>query len=353
MRMFWLAGLGVAATVILEYSHSSAAAIFAVSALGLIPLAGVLGKATEQVALHQGPGLGGLLNATFGNATELILAALALREGLVDVVEASITGSIIGNLLLVLGLAVFCGGLRFKSLRFNPATAGMATSTMTLAVLGLIVPAVYAVVPHASRGIPGPEILRHLSLGVAGVLLAVYLLGLLFSLRTHRDIFQPADATEEVESPEWTLGKALVIMLAATGLVVLQSEILVGTLQELLNSVPIPPIFLGAIVLAVVGNAAEHGVAVVVAMRGQMDLAFQIACGSSTQVALFVAPVLVFYSLFTEHFLDLQFTLLEVLAVGISAVIVGIISADGEFNWFEGAQLLGVYAILALAFFWY
>ncbi|MBI3929442.1 MAG: calcium/proton exchanger [Armatimonadetes bacterium] len=348
-----IAAILLVASLVAEYLHAPAWLIFCLACGGLIPLAGILGKATEEVAIYLGPGVGGFLNATFGNATELIIAILALQKGLVEMVKASVTGSIIGNLLLVLGVSVVAGGVKYKSLKFNPANAGMANSMMLLAVLGLLIPAVYSRVPHPAGVVPTDTKLYYLTLWVAGVLMLLYLLGLVFSLVTHRDIFNPVSGTDQHETPEWSLRTALVVMLVATLLVIVQSEILVGTLKELLETFPIPEIFLGVIVVAVVGNAAEHAVAVLVAMRNQMDLAFQIACGSSTQVALFVAPVLVFVGAWMGVPMDLNFSLLEVVAVVISTFIVGTLAQDAEFNWFEGAQLLGVYLILALTFYFY
>ena len=353
MRIFVVAGILLLAALAAEALHAPAPWIFLSAAAALVPLAGILGRATEELSLRTGPAIGGLLNATFGNATELIIALVALNSGHVEIVKASITGSIVGNLLLVLGLAVFVGGLKFKTLKFNRVNAGVATSTMSLAVLALLIPALFARVPHPETHVPMDRSLLHLSEGVSAVLLAIYALGLLFSLKTHKDAFAPQTEPDHAEEPTWSTKLSLAVMLGTTVLVVLLSEILVGSIEELLQAIHLSEIFLGVIVLALVGNAAEHFVAVTVAARNQMDLSFQIACGSSTQVALFVAPVLVFAGVLMGKPMDLHFSLMEVLAVGASTVVVGLLSGDGEFNWFEGVQLLGVYMILAITFFFY
>lgn len=349
-RSFIVTAIFIVLSVIAHLAHWSAMLMFVVAAAAIIPLAGILGKATEEVAMRQGPAIGGLLNATFGNATELILALMSIHAGgaLLEMVKASITGSIVGNLLLVLGAAIVAGGLKYKTMAINPRSAGMATSQMMLAVIGLVVPAVFArVKPGASV-----QLLENLSLAVAAILMLMYVLGLIFSLGTHRHIFTIEEAEGESQTPEWSMAKAITVLLVATGLVVLESDFLVDAVEQLIESLHLSPIFLGAVVIAIVGNAAEHAVAVMVARRGGMELAFQIACGSSTQVALFVAPFLVFASLLMGRPLNLLFTLFEVLAIVVSVVIVSMISADGETNWFEGAQLLGVYAILCVAFYY-
>lgn len=323
---------------------------FVLSCAAIIPLAGILGQATEEVAKRQGPAVGGLLNATFGNATELILALVALREGgaLVEMVKASITGSIIGNLLLVLGLSIVAGGLRYKTMTINPAASGMAASQMVLAVIGLVVPAMFAVVkPGAANAA-----IDHMSVAVAAVLLAMYALGLVYSLGTHRHAFTGPDEMEEApEPPLWSMTTAVTVLLVSTLLVVLESELLIHAIEPLIETLHLSVVFMGAVVVAVIGNAAEHAVAVLMARKGQMNLAFQVACGSSTQVALFVAPVLVFASIAMGRPMNLLFTTFEVMAIVLSVGIVRVITSDGETNWFEGSQLLAVYAILCVAFY--
>lgn len=347
MAIYIAAAILLLLSIVSAAAHMPPAIVFVVSCAALVPLAGILGKATEEVAKRQGPAIGGLLNATFGNATELILALMALQKGgvLVDMVKASITGSIIGNLLLVLGAAIFAGGLRYKSLPIHPASAGMGSSMMLIAVIGLVVPAVF----HAGKPDAHPTLLVNMSLLVAAVLMGIYMLGLLFSLGTHRHVFTVED---EAEVPDWPMSRAIAVLLVATGLVVLESEIVVHAVERLVEAFNLSVVFLGAVVIAVVGNAAEHAVAIVVARKGKMDLAFQIASGSSAQVALFVAPFLVFAGWFMGKPMDLLFTPFEVAAVVVSVLIVNSITSDGETNWFEGVLLLGVYTILAVAFYY-
>lgn len=351
MRTYVITALLVVSSLVGHLVHADARLVFVLSAGAIIPLAGILGKATEEISMRQGPAVGGLLNATFGNATELILALVSIRAGgaLLDMVKASITGAIIGNLLLVLGVAIVAGGLRYKSLSINPRAAGMASSMMMLAVVGLVVPAVFArVKPDANE-----VLLENMSLAVSAVLMLIYALGLVFAFGTHRHIFNPeCGDDEEQEQPEWSMAKAITVLLVVTGLVVMESELLVDAVQVLIEALHLSPVFLGAVVIAIVGNAAEHAVAVIVARRGRMELAFQIACGSSTQIALFVAPFLVFASLLMGQPINLLFTVFEVLSIIASVVLVSIISQDGETNWFEGAQLLAVYAILCVAFYY-
>jgi Ca2+:H+ antiporter len=335
-------------------SHSL---IFVAACLAIIPLAGWLGRATEQVAHHTGEGIGGLLNATFGNAAELIIAIMALRKGLYPVVKASLTGSIIGNILLVLGASVFAGGLRHKEQDFN-ATAARAQSTMlTLAAIGLIMPAAF----HYIAGPGGRVDEDSLSLEISILLLLTYAAHLFFSLHTHKEHFGgeageggaatvPATA-EEMEKP-WSLRTAILVLVAATTAIAWVSEILVGSVEEAAVAFGMTRVFVGVIVVAVIGNAAEHSTAVLMAMKNRMELALGIAIGSSLQIALLVGPLLVILSHFIgPRNMDLVFTPAEVLAVFVSVLITGQIASDGKSNWLEGVQLIAVYVILALVFF--
>jgi Ca2+:H+ antiporter len=318
-------------------------AVFAVSALAVVPLAALMGRSTEVLASRTGPALGGLLNATFGNAAELILAITALRAGFLDLVKASVTGSILGNLLLILGLSLMAGGLRRPILTFNRTAAGTGGAMLLLAVVGLVFPALFA----ASHPGASTETSTHLSEGVALVLGLTYGLSLVFSLVTHRRLFQTASGPEaQAHEP---LGKAILTLGAATAVVALQSELLIGATESVVTRLGLSETFLGLIVIPLIGNAAENTSAVVVARRGQLDLALSIALGSSTQVALFVAPVLVGVGVLIGQPMHLVFTAFEVLALGFAALIVTVIALDGESHWFEGAQLLAVYAILAIA----
>ncbi len=325
--------------------HAPAAWVFVTSALAIVPLSAVLGKATDEMAAHAGATVGGLLTATLGNAAELIITVLALRAGLIELVKASITGSIIGNLLFVLGAALFAGGVVRRTLSFNVQSAGVAASMMTLSVAALVIPAVlFLTHPHH------PIEREELSLAVAAVLILSYGASLLFTLRTHAGLVA---AGGEDEWPRWSVRRAGLALLLATAGIALMSELLVGATEAAASSLGLSQMFVGIIVVPIVGNAAEHASAVWMALRGKIDLAFGIAIGSSTQVALFVAPVLVFVALALGRRMDFVFTPLEVVAVAAAAAIVNVIARDGESNWFEGAQLLAVYLILAAAFFFY
>jgi Ca2+:H+ antiporter len=332
----------------LEWFHADPLFTFIASALAIIPLAGLMGEATEQVAKHVGAGLGGLLNASFGNAAELIIAFMALRSGLHDVVKASITGSIIGNILLVLGLSMVMGGLRYKRQRFNQTAAGMGSSLLLLSAVGLVVPALF----HLTAAEQGIAVERELSLEIAVVLFAIYVLNLVFSLKTHRHLFtgEAVDAHAPGER-SWSRGLAIAILLITTVIIAVMSELLVSAMEPSATQLGLTQVFMGVILVALVGNAAEHSTAVLVAMKNHMDLAFGIAVGSSLQIALFVAPALVFVSYALGAPLDLIFTPFEVAAVTVSVLIVGFVAMDGESHWMEGIMLVGVYIILAIAFF--
>lgn len=340
--------------------------LFIVSCLAIIPLAGWMGRATEHLAEHLGQGIGGLLNATFGNAAELIIALFALSRGLQGVVKASITGSIIGNILLVLGLSFFTGGLKFTGQKFNRTAASIAATALTLAAIALIIPTIFhevaARVPIEQGGwTPAKE--QQLSFAIAIVLFLTYISTLVFSLVTHRELFGGSDeqsavkevGRERTQAEEhgvpWGLGKSILILLIATAFVALISEFLVGAIEEARGSLGLTEVFVGVIVVAIIGNAAEHSSAILMAMRDKMDLSLGIALGSSLQIALFVAPVLIFASYLFGQPMNLEFTIPEVVAVIASIIIVEQISSDGESNWMEGVQLLSVYAILGILFY--
>jgi Ca2+:H+ antiporter len=340
----------VPVTIALEFLRPEAHTYIFISAcISIVPLAGMLGHATEQVAHRAGEGIGGLLNATFGNAAELIIAIAALQKGLYDVVKASLTGSIIGNILLVFGLSALAGGLRYKSQRFNTTAASAQAILLTLAAIGLIIPAAFH---HLQRsGSVVPE--NALGLDIAIVLLLTYAAHLVFSLHTHKTLFQgKSAASNKEEGPLWSLRKAVVTLAAATALIAWISEILVGSVQQAATAFGMTQVFVGVIVVAIIGNAAEHSTAVIVAMKDRMDLSFGIAVGSSLQIALLVAPLLVILSHFIgPHPMDLAFSPAEVLAIFLSVLITGQVAADGETNWLEGTQLLAVYLILAIVFY--
>jgi Ca2+:H+ antiporter len=335
--------------------------VFVGSGVALVPLAGLMGRATEGLAAKFGPTIGGLLNATFGNAAELIIALIALSKGAAyfDVVKATITGSIIGNLLLVFGLSLLCGGLRFRQQTFNRTNAGVGATLLALATAGLLIPTLYYLLYPARPGQPAARGLINLSEEIAGVLILVYVLSLLFTLHTHRHLTtgtgDEAGGHEGAGHGEshWGVKTSLVVLLAATVSVAVVAEWFVGVVEPAAHKLGMNNVFIGVIVVALVGNAAEHFTAVVMAWRNQMEVAVQIAVGSSTQIALFVAPVLVFASLLMghDHPLDLHFTPLEVAAVALSVAVIALVCHDGESNWLEGAMLLALYLMFALAFY--
>lgn len=336
----------------LEHTHAAPALTFFAACLAIIPLAGVMGEATEVLADRAGAAIGGLLNATFGNAAELIIAYVALSKGLHDVVKASLIGSIIGNILLVMGLATLMGGMKHKLLRFNVTAASSGASMLLLSAVGLLVPAMYAAMAK------NPESIRSLSTEIAIILLVCYLASLIFSLRTHKFLYDGGasggghnEGEDQEAEAHGSVKKAVITLLVSTLAVAWMSEVLVGVVEEASEAMGLTDVFVGIIVVAVIGNAAEHSSAIMMAMKDKMDVAFGIAVGSSTQIALFVAPLLMLLSLTMEKPMDLVFSPPEVLAVFISVLVVGQTSQDGECHWLEGVQLLSVYLILAFVFF--
>jgi Ca2+:H+ antiporter len=329
--------------------HASPVVKFLAAGVAIIPLAGIMGRATEQLAHRLGPGIGGLLNATFGNAAELILALFALSRGLDEVVKASLTGSIIGNLLLVLGFSLFAGGLKFPIQKFNRTAAGAGSTLMVLATVGLIVPALFHTLVPDARGLE-----HRVSVAVSVLLVFTYVLSLIFSLLTHRDLISgiKEEVAAVISEATWGLRHATAFLLGATIFVAWMSEILVGAVEESGEALGLNEVFMGVFVVAIVGNAAEHSTAIIMARKNQMDLAVGIALGSALQVALFVAPMLVFASYLRETPMDLLFTTLEVVAVVLAVLVARMVAEDGESNWLEGAMLLMVYAILGVAFFY-
>jgi Ca2+:H+ antiporter len=342
--------------VVLDLGGAPAGAVFASAALGIIPTAALMGRATEELAARSGPGIGGLLNVTFGNAPELIIALFALGQGLQEVVKASIIGSIIGNILLVLGAAMLFGGLKRDKQTFSRTSASVQTSMLLLAAAALVMPAIFELVEGKGLPQPGAEVVHygstveHLSLAVAIVLIATYVAGLFFSLKTHRALFNPE--YEDEDTWGWSTRTSVLALAGAGVLVGVMSEVLVGSIEEASHAVGLSEFFIGVIVVAIVGNAAEHWVAVLVAMKDKMDLSVNIAIGSSAQVALFVAPILVLASFFIgPHPLALVFNGFELGAILIAILIANYVTQDGESTWFEGVQLLAVYAVFGLAFY--
>ncbi len=334
----------------LGLTHASPVTVFVVSCLAILPLAGLMGEATEHLTHHTGPGIGGLLNASFGNAAELIIAFMALRAGEVEIVKASLTGSIIGNMLMVLGLSMLLGGWKRKELTFNRLGAESASSMMVLAVVALVIPTVYANVTEHKN----PGHIESISLDISFILILTYAASLFFSLKTHERLFAPAeqgDASEHLDPRPWSIGKSLGVLLGAATLVAGVSEFLVHAVDAAGQSLGLGKVFMGVVVVAILGNAAEHSTAILVAMKNKMDLSLGIAMGSSMQIALFVAPALVIAGHFMGTPLGLEFTILEVVAVMLSTGAVALLIHDGKTNWFEGLQLLAIYAILAIAFY--
>lgn len=314
-----------------------------------------MGAATEEIAVVVGPSLGGLLNATFGNATELIIALLALNAGLINVVKSSLTGSIIGNLLLVMGLSMLLGGLKFKEQDFQPVIARMNASAMNLAVIAILIP---TAVDFTSPSIDEPT-LQRLSIAVAIVLILVYILTLLFSMKTHAYLYEVGvaeennghDTSEHEHNPNLILWTA--VLLGATLIVAVESEFLVGSLEVATQQLGLSELFTGVILLPIIGNAAEHATAVTVAMKNKMDLSLSVAVGSSLQIALFVAPILVLAGWIMGQPMDLDFNNFQLIAVVVAILIANSISSDGKSNWLEGTLLLATYTIIGLAFYFH
>ena len=326
-------------------THQAPLLVFLLACCAVVPLAGFMGDATEHLASRTGPTVGGLLNATFGNAAELIIGLVALNAGLIPLVKFSIIGSILGNLLLIMGLSLVAGGLRATELRFSRTAAGMSAGMLAAAVVGLVFPALM----HATHP-AGPALDElHMSEGVAAVLLLTYGFSLLFTLKTHKWLM--GGDPHEVPRRAWGAGKALMVLAIATAAIAYLSEMLVHSVQEAGDAVGLTPMFVGLIIIPLIGNAAEHASAIMMARRGKMDLSLQIAYGSSTQIALLVAPVLVFAGVLMGQDMNLVFSPFEVVAVGLAVVITAIGTTDGESHWFEGVMLLAVYALIAIAAF--
>jgi len=343
--------------IALDVAGASPTLIFATSALGVIPTAAMMGRATEELAERSGPGIGGLLNVTFGNAPEIIIALFALHEGLHEVVKASLIGSILGNTLLVLGAAMFVGGVGRQRQRFDRTAASAQSAMLLLAAAAMAMPAIFEMVEGRGLPDPGAEIINYgssvegLSFAVAVVLLVTYGAALLFSLKTHRDLFNPPD-TDDGHGEPWSVRRSVLLLAVAGVAVGVMSEILVGSISETAESAGLSEFFIGVIVVAIVGNAAEHWVAVLVARKDKMDLAVNIAIGSAAQIALFAAPLLVLVSWILGPFpMPLVFNGFELGGMFLAVLISLHVTSEGESTWFEGFQLLAVYLVLAIAFF--
>jgi Ca2+:H+ antiporter len=344
--------------LILEFAHAGATWVFAASALGVIPTAALMGRATEELASRAGPGIGGLLNVTFGNAPELIIALFALNAGLHEVVKASLVGSILGNILLVMGGAMLLGGLGRDRQFFDRTAATVSSLMLLLAAVALIMPATFQLVAGgglpsaADRAVRFGDDLQVLSVGVALVLLLSYGAGLWFSLKTHKDLFNPEHDEEDHVGEAWSVRRSLTMLAIAGVAVGVMSEVLVGSISEASEHIGLSPFFVGVIVVAIVGNAAEHWVSIYFARRNKMDLAVNIAVGSAAQIALFVAPVLVLASFLIGPFpMALVFNGFELLGIFLAILVAHVVTQKGESTWFEGLQLLAVYAVLGLTFY--
>lgn len=341
-RLEWLLAF-VPVAFVLEFTHGPDIAIFATSAAGVLPLALLMGHATEELAARSGPQLGGFLNATFGNLAELIIAFFLILEGEMEIVKASLTGAIIGNVLLILGLSFLAGGWKRQQQTFSLASAELHSSTLVIAVVALLMPALF----FASGEVTEFRT-EAVSVGVSIVLIATYVFSLVFSMKTHRRLFAHEGSHEE---PKWSLKRGIATLAIATVFVAVLAEFLVGALEHTTEELGLSHLFVGLIIVPLISNAAEHASAIFLAAKDKMSVAIEIAIGSSVQIALFVAPVLVFLSLLTGEHLDLIFTGFEIAAVGFSAAILSFIALDGRSNWFEGVLLLSAYVIMAISFF--
>jgi Ca2+:H+ antiporter len=342
--------LAVPVAFALHFTHASPLSIFVFACIAIIPLAGLLGNSTEALAAHSGPAVGGILNATMGNAAELIIAFFALRAGHIEVVKASLSGSIIGNILLVLGLSILVGGIGREKQVFSRTVSSANSTMLFIAAIALIMPAVYDLAVLGSLKVDDDTV-KKLSLWTSFVLMAVYLISFIFMLKTHKRVFVMHGHEEPTHKPGMSRTTALVTLVVATVFIAFMSEMLVGEIEAVTERFGLTELFVGVIVVAIIGNAAEHSAAILVAHRNQMDLALGIAVGSSTQIALFVAPLLVMISWILGNPMSLVFNAFELAAIVVSVLIVEMISYDGETNWFEGVLLLAVYVILGMAFY--
>ena len=331
-------------SIVFHFMNLNPTLVFATAALAIIPLAGLMGEATEEISVYSGPRIGGFLNATFGNATELIIAFFALREGLFEVVKASIVGSVIGNILLVLGLSMILGGCKFKTQSFNKKAVEVSSSMLLFSVIGLSIPAIFT---HTIKNDLLTSKYEGLSIAVALIMFLIYILGLYFSFFTHKDIYG-SEHKEEVES-KWSLKKSISILIIATVCIALESEFLIGSVEAMTESIGLSEFFVGIIIIPIIGNAAEHSTAVVMALKNKMDIAVEIAIGSSLQIILFVSPILIFLSLLFKP-MSIIFNEFELVSLIVAVVIANRVSGDGESNWLEGVQLVAVYIILAICF---
>lgn len=334
-------------SILAKFMNASGTIMFLLSCASIIPLAGLMGQGTEEISFYSGPKIGGFLNGTFGNATELIISIFALKEGLFEVVKSSISGAVIGNILLVIGASMLAGGLKFKTQKFNQKVTEVTSSMLLFAVIGLCVPAIFT---HTLSSDLLNSSYEGLSIFVAVVMLIIYVLSLVFSFSTHKYIYETDTQDEEEHKAKWSLKKAILILIGATILIAIESEFLVGGIESITETLGWSEFFVGIILIPIIGNAAEHSTAVTMALKNKMDVSLEIAIGSSLQIILFVAPILIFISLFFTP-MSIIFNPFELIALIASVVIANRVSHDGESNWLEGVQLLAVYLIIAAGFF--
>lgn len=333
-------------TLVAEFLHLSQTWIFIFSALAIIPLAGIMGRSTESISYFAGSRVGGFLNATFGNATELIIGFFAMKAGLFDVVKASIAGSVIGNVLLVLGLSMLVGGIKYKKQYFCKEVINVTASMLLFAVIGLTIPAIFT---HTVSSDLMTAQYEGLSVIVAVIMFAIYIMSLVFSFYTHKDIYA-TDSEEEAGIPDWSLKKSVVILVFCTVFIGIMSELFVGAVEPMTQSLGLSELFVGIILVPIIGNAAEHSTAILMAMKNKMNVAVEIALGSSLQIILFVTPVLIFLSLLFSP-MSIVFNPFELVALIFSVMIANRVASDGESNWLEGVQLIAAYVIFAASFF--
>jgi len=352
--------------VALEFVHADHIIIFVIAAIALIPLAKLIGDSTEHLSIHYGTSLGSLLNVTFGNAAEIIIAIVAINAGLLELVKASISGAILGNILLIFGLSILAGGFKYKEQFFNRENSGLQASMLFLAIIGLAVPTVLANTVYLKDGSGGMNVENQVSVQIlsdvlAFLLLAVYIAGILFTFFTHKHVFtQPISREHQKEEEKgskekhithWSKKKSFLLLGLSMAGVIVVSEILVGSVEATTEEFGFGELFVGAIIVGIVGNAAEHSSAIILARKGKIDLSIGIAAGSGTQIALFVVPILVIAGIIMNKPFTLVFTLYELATILLAAIILNLISNDGKSNWFEGVMLTVVYIIIAIGFF--
>ena len=347
MKFLYALLIFVPVTIIGEFAGFSEPLLFACSALAIVPLAGLMGKSTEAISVYCGQKIGGLLNATFGNATELIIAFVAMKEGMFDVVKASLAGSVIGNILLVLGMSMLVGGLKYKTQEFNRHSMNITASMLLFAVLGLAIPAIFThTMPEESLTTQ----YEGLSVIIAVLMLLIYAMQFVFSFVTHKSLYEETVPAEEESHPQAKLSVSIIVLIADTVCIAVLSEIFVGTIEPMAESAGLSTTFVGIILVPIIGNAAEHSSAIFMAYKNKMNAAVEIALGSSLQIILFVMPVLILLSLFFTP-MSIIFTPFELVAVTASVLIANRVDADGESNWLEGLQLVSVYIMIGAAFF--